>query len=149
VQKLTLESLSAYIILVCCKKQSRTPWRWCRQMPKCVRVKKLLAYKKACNNCWLIKSDVKHDAWFTKNQYQLVTLYYLFVGYFSDMFRPDLISKTHHSSDFITCNIREKTESDVWTQYIKYYNFITLYSTVYCTYCNLLYFNCNLLQHWF
>jgi len=26
-----------------------------------------------------------------KNQYQLVALYYLFVDYFSDMFRPELI----------------------------------------------------------
>jgi len=49
-------------------------------MPKCVRVKKLLAYKKVRNNCWLIESDVKHNTCFTTNQYQLVALHYLFVG---------------------------------------------------------------------
>ena len=35
---------------------------------------------------------------FTKNQYQLVVLYYLFFGYFSYMFRPDLIG--HLQGDF-------------------------------------------------
>jgi len=53
-----LESVSAYIILVCCKK-SRTPWGWRRKTPKRVRVKKnWLSYKKVSIDCWLIESEV-------------------------------------------------------------------------------------------
>lgn len=47
VKTVLLKSVSACAILICYKKQSRTPWRWCKQMLKCIRVivKKLLAYK--------------------------------------------------------------------------------------------------------
>jgi hypothetical protein len=38
------------------------------------------------------------------------------------------------------------TESDVWTQHLK---FISFYCTVYCTYCNFLYLSHNLLQYRF
>jgi len=34
-----LESVSADVILMCHKKQSSTPWRWRRQMPKHIKVK--------------------------------------------------------------------------------------------------------------
>jgi len=27
-----LESIIAYVVLMFCKKRSRTTWRWCRQM---------------------------------------------------------------------------------------------------------------------
>jgi len=49
-----LESISAFVILMCYKKQSRTPWRWHTGDPKCVRFvfKKWSAYKKVCSNCW-------------------------------------------------------------------------------------------------
>jgi len=53
---------------------------------------------------------------------------------------------TQWTSDFITCNIQRKTKSDVWRQRI---NFIISYCTVYCSYCNLLYCNHNLLQYRF
>jgi hypothetical protein len=39
----------------------------------------------------LYRVCLNYFTWFTKNQYQLVALYYLFVGWFSDMFLPDLI----------------------------------------------------------
>jgi len=39
----------------------------------------------------------------------------------------------HRTSDFVTCNIQRKTESEGWTQHI---NVIILYRTVCCTYCN-------------
>jgi len=35
----TFESISAYFTFVCCKRRSRTPWRWRRQTPKSVGVK--------------------------------------------------------------------------------------------------------------
>jgi len=31
---------------MCCKKQSTTPWKWCRQTSQRDRVKKRFAYKK-------------------------------------------------------------------------------------------------------
>jgi len=34
--------LCAYVILMCCKTQSRTPWSWCRQTPRRDKVKKWL-----------------------------------------------------------------------------------------------------------
>jgi hypothetical protein len=39
---------------------------------------------------------------FTKNQYQIVALYYLFAGYFSDVFGPDLIC---HLNGEIMCAV--------------------------------------------
>jgi len=33
-----LESRSACVILMCCNKQSGTPWSWHRQTRKCVRI---------------------------------------------------------------------------------------------------------------
>jgi hypothetical protein len=44
----------------------------------------------------------------------------------------------------------KETESDVWTQHIKYYNFTTLYCTVYCTYCILtvIYYNTDFNHLW-
>jgi len=36
------KSISAYVVLICCKKHSRTPWWWCRKTPKRVGGKKWL-----------------------------------------------------------------------------------------------------------
>jgi len=41
---------------------------------------------------------LNYVGWFTRNQFQLVALYYLFVGWFSDLFLPDLIG--HCKGDF-------------------------------------------------
>ena len=61
---------------------------------------------------------VKEEERFTKNQYQLVALYYVFVGYFSPMFQPDFIghlqAETSQKTNQQINNTVHKFGNDSW-----------------------------------